>query len=89
MASAEQIWVSEDSISMLFESLQSSAKVGVIRVPSKSRSNKVRAAVQRLIDQGIVSDQKDEVRAQVGRKPLDQYLFCAQALLRRCGLPLR
>lgn len=89
MASAEQIWVSEDSISMLFESLQSSAKVGVIRVPSKSRSNKVRAAVQRLMDQGIVSDQKDEVRAQVGRKPLDQYLFCAQALLRRCGLPLR
>jgi len=89
MASAEQIWVSEDSISMLFESLQSSAKVGVIRVPSKSKSNKVRAAVQRLMDQGIVSDQKDEVRAQVGRKPLDQYLFCAQALLRRCGLPFR
>ncbi|GAA5443112.1 hypothetical protein Misp06_01288 [Microbulbifer sp. NBRC 101763] len=89
MAAAEQIWVSEDSISMLFESLQSSAQVGVIRVPSRARSNKVRAAVQRLVDQGIISDQVAEVAKQKRREPLDQYLLCAQALLRRCDLPFR
>ncbi|QFT56640.1 ELM1/GtrOC1 family putative glycosyltransferase [Microbulbifer sp. THAF38] len=86
MATAEQIWVSEDSVSMLFESLQSRARVGVIRVSGRGKSNKVRAAVQRLIDQGIVSEHLEEVLAQPQRQPLDQYLLCARALLRRCGL---
>ncbi|WP_299944271.1 ELM1/GtrOC1 family putative glycosyltransferase [uncultured Microbulbifer sp.] len=89
MAAAEQIWVSEDSISMLFESLQSRAQVGVIRVPCRSRANKVRAAVQRLVDQGVVGERWEEVIAQSGRAPLDQYLVCARALLRRCGLSIR
>ncbi|WP_299581469.1 ELM1/GtrOC1 family putative glycosyltransferase [uncultured Microbulbifer sp.] len=88
MALAGQIWVSEDSVSMLFESLQSRARVGVIRVPGRGKSNKVRAAVQRLIDQDIVSEHLGEVLAQPQRQPLDQYLLCARALLRRCGLPL-
>ncbi|WP_444924019.1 ELM1/GtrOC1 family putative glycosyltransferase [Microbulbifer sp. DLAB2-AF] len=86
MATTEQIWVSEDSVSMLFESLQSRARVGVIRVPGRDKSNKVRAAVQRLIDQGVVSEHLEEVLAQPPRQPLDQYLLCARALLRRCGL---
>ncbi|AWF82920.1 hypothetical protein BTJ40_20010 [Microbulbifer sp. A4B17] len=85
---AERIWVTEDSISMLFESLQSRAQVGVIRVPSRSKSNKVRSAVLRLLDQGLVSE-KFEMRGKGQRKPLDQYLLCAQALLRRSGLPSR
>ncbi|MFA0813001.1 ELM1/GtrOC1 family putative glycosyltransferase [Microbulbifer epialgicus] len=89
MSVAEQIWVSEDSISMIFESLQSRARVGIIRVPSRSRANKVRAAVQRLVDQGVVSDQKEEVSVRSEREPLDQYLLCARALLRRSGLPFR
>ncbi|MDP5208486.1 ELM1/GtrOC1 family putative glycosyltransferase [Microbulbifer sp. 2205BS26-8] len=89
MAAAEQIWVSEDSISMLFESLQSRARVGIIRVPCRSRANKVRAAVQRLVDQGVVGERWEEVIAQSERVPLDQYLVCARALLRRCGLSIR
>ncbi|WP_444915357.1 ELM1/GtrOC1 family putative glycosyltransferase [Microbulbifer sp. TRSA007] len=86
LSEAETIWVTEDSISMLFESLQSRAQVGVIRVPSRSKSNKVRSAVLRLLDQGLVSE-KLEVKAGGQRAPLDQYLLCAQALLRRSGLP--
>lgn len=91
MASAEQIWVTEDSISMVFESLQSRARVGIIRVPSKGRANKVRAAVQRLVDQGLVTDRVEEVSApfEPTREPLNQYLVCARALLHRCGLPVR
>lgn len=91
MAAAEQIWVTEDSISMVFESLQSRARVGVIRTPSKGRANKVRAAVQRLVDQGLVTDRVEDVAApfELCREPLNQYLVCARALLHRCGLPVR
>jgi len=91
MAAAEQIWVTEDSISMVFESLQSRARVGIIRVPGKGRANKVRAAVQRLVDQGLVTDRVEEVSApfEPAREPLNQYLLCARALLHRCGLPVR
>ncbi|MFC6633267.1 ELM1/GtrOC1 family putative glycosyltransferase [Microbulbifer taiwanensis] len=91
MAAAEQIWVSEDSISMVFESLQSRARVGVIRTPSRGRANKVRAAVQRLVDQGLVTDRVEDVAApfESVREPLNQYLVCARALLHRCGLPVR
>ncbi|MCO1333365.1 mitochondrial fission ELM1 family protein [Microbulbifer sp. OS29] len=86
LSEAETIWVTEDSISMLFESLQSRAQVGVIRVPSRSRSNKVRSAVQRLLDQGRVTDRL-LAGGGIKRQPLDQYLVCARALLQRCGLP--
>ncbi|WHI45302.1 ELM1/GtrOC1 family putative glycosyltransferase [Microbulbifer sp. JMSA004] len=88
LSQAERIWVTEDSISMLFESLQSRAQIGVIRVPSRSQSNKVRSAVLRLLDQGLVSE-RFEVKEGAGRDPLNQYLLCAQALLRRSGLPSR
>ncbi|WP_323846654.1 ELM1/GtrOC1 family putative glycosyltransferase [Microbulbifer magnicolonia] len=91
MAAAEQIWVTEDSISMVFESLQSRARVGIIRTASRGRANKVRAAVQRLVDQGLVTDRVEDVAlpVQATREPLNQYLVCARALLRRCGLPVR
>lgn len=87
MASAEQIWVSEDSISMLFEALQSRARVGVLRVPGRRPANKVRAAVQRLLDEGLVSERlQDAAEAQKPeREPLNQYLICARALLKRAG----
>ncbi|SFD03621.1 hypothetical protein SAMN05660479_02992 [Microbulbifer thermotolerans] len=90
LATAEQIWVTEDSISMVFESLQSRARVGVLRVPSKKKANKVRATVQRLVDQGMVTDRLEDVSAPFApvREPLNQYLVCARALLRRCGLPV-
>ncbi|WNZ55978.1 ELM1/GtrOC1 family putative glycosyltransferase [Microbulbifer sp. MKSA007] len=88
LSQAERIWVTEDSISMLFESLQSQAQVGVIRVPSRSKSNKVRSAVLRLLDQGLVSEQF-EVKGGGRRDPLNQFLLCARALLRRSGLPSR
>ncbi|SHF87657.1 hypothetical protein SAMN04487965_2827 [Microbulbifer donghaiensis] len=90
MAAAEQIWVSEDSISMVFESLQSRARVGIIRTSSRGRANKVRAAVQRLVDQGVVTDRVEDVVAPLerSREPLNQYLVCARALLHRCGLPV-
>ena len=87
LAQAEQIWVTGDSVSMLFEALQSEARVGVIQLPSRRRANKVRAAVQRLLDQGIVTDRvTDATQPLVSpRPPLGQQVTCARALLRRCN----
>ncbi|MCA0899612.1 ELM1/GtrOC1 family putative glycosyltransferase [Microbulbifer agarilyticus] len=88
LASVEQVWVTRDSISMVFEALQSRAQVGVLALPSRNRENKVRAAVQRLIDEGLVSEQLADAKRSPGvqREPLNQYQRLAAALLRRCNL---
>lgn len=88
MGRAGHIWVTGDSISMVFEALQSRAQVGIIPLPSRSAKNKVRGAVQRLIDQGLVLDQigKGMEPAWRSRKPFNQQVRCAWALLHRCGI---
>ncbi|GAA5525165.1 hypothetical protein Maes01_01730 [Microbulbifer aestuariivivens] len=85
LSEAEQIWVTGDSVSMIFEALQSEARVGIIPLPSRRRSNKVRAAVQRLVDQGLLTDRVADVASPVValREPLAQEVLCARALLRR------
>ncbi|WP_237057206.1 mitochondrial fission ELM1 family protein [Microbulbifer sediminum] len=85
LAQAERIWVTGDSVSMLFEALQSEAQVGVIQLPSRRRANKVRAAVQRLLDQGVVTDNVADAEQALPspRVPLGQQVTCARALLRR------
>lgn len=88
LARAEQVWVTGDSISMVFEALQSEARVGVLQLPSRRRVNKVRGAIQRLVDRELVTDRiADARRPWAGdRAPLNQYYHCARALLHRCGL---
>ncbi|WGL15987.1 ELM1/GtrOC1 family putative glycosyltransferase [Microbulbifer bruguierae] len=95
MARAGQIWVTGDSVSMLFEALQSRARVGVITLPSRKSRNKIRSAVQRLLDQGLVGEISDPdialptALSTASRGPLPRALgqpvACARALLRRCG----
>ncbi|WP_176491111.1 MULTISPECIES: mitochondrial fission ELM1 family protein [Microbulbifer] len=86
LAQAEQVWVTGDSVSMIFEALQSEARVGVIPLPSRRPANKVRAAVQRLVDQEQLTDRVEDVSIPVAgpREPLAQEVLCARALLRRC-----
>lgn len=93
MACAGQIWVTGDSVSMMFEALQSRAQVGVITLPSRHPRNKIRSAVQRLLDDGLVhewtgSDTDLASETPTPRLPFAQQVSCARALLRRCGWPL-
>lgn len=86
MARAGQIWVTGDSVSMIFEALQSGAPVGVIPMPSRNPRNKIRAAVDRLLDEGLVTDRFDaDLLQSAPRPPLAQQVVCARALLRRSG----
>ncbi|WP_299595077.1 ELM1/GtrOC1 family putative glycosyltransferase [uncultured Microbulbifer sp.] len=86
MARAGQIWVTGDSVSMIHEALQSRVPVGVIPMPSRSPCNKIRMAVDRLLDEGLVTDRIDgDLHTAAPRQPLAQQVMCAQALLRRSG----
>lgn len=88
LAEAEQVWVTRDSISMVFEALQSSARVGVIDVPTRRKNNKIHWAIQKLIDDGLVTDNLDDAGlARIEpRQPLDEYRRCAALLLCKYGL---
>jgi mitochondrial fission protein ELM1 len=50
---AEEIWVSEDSVSMVYEALSSGARVGLLPVPRK-KSGRVAHGIDRLVADGLV-----------------------------------
>ncbi|WP_232325188.1 ELM1/GtrOC1 family putative glycosyltransferase [Microbulbifer agarilyticus] len=90
LASVGHVWVTRDSISMVFEALQSRARVGVLGLPSRTPKNKVNLAIQRLVDEGVVSDlpREAQIFSSAPRQPLNQYRAIAAALLSRCGMGL-
>jgi hypothetical protein len=49
-----QVWVTEDSVSMLYEALTAGAGVGLLRLPA-ARDTRVRRGVQKLIENGWVT----------------------------------
>lgn len=51
---ANNVWVTEDSVSMVYEALSSGAKVGVLPVPRKSEKSRVINGLERLIEKGQV-----------------------------------
>lgn len=48
-------WVSEDSVSMVYEALTAGAQVGLIQVLSKGRPSRVAKGVQSLVERGWVT----------------------------------
>lgn len=51
LASAEEVWVSEDSISMIYEALSSGAKVGLLPVPRFKARGRVSRGLDQLISE--------------------------------------
>ena len=54
LAGAGQVWVTEDSVSMLYEALTAGAGVGLLRLPA-SRASRVGRGVEKLIVEGWVT----------------------------------
>ena len=54
LAKAAQVWVSEDSLSMIYEALTAGASVGLLHLPSK-RASRVIRATKELIEAGYVT----------------------------------
>lgn len=73
---ASHCWVSQDSMSMIYECLTAQAELGLIKLPlaAGDKPNKVSLGVQQLVTEGFIAD---------GIKPATQSCFLAEA--ERCA----
>ncbi len=55
LAAAKIAWVSEDSISMVYEAMTAQARVGILPVPQLKKESRVVRSVGDLVDQGMVA----------------------------------
>lgn len=55
LGEAAEVWVTEDSVSMVYEALSSGARVGLLPVPSKSGDSRVLRGLQGLVERGFVT----------------------------------
>ncbi len=89
LASASQVWVSEDSVSMVYEALTSGARVGLLEVP-RIRSGRVARGVQELKDMGWITRFADWNRGGPLPSPkhqLHESARCAGLIVERFRLP--
>lgn len=50
---AQNVWVTEDSVSMLYESLTAGCRVGVLRMPV-IRQDRITQSIEQLLDDGLI-----------------------------------
>jgi mitochondrial fission protein ELM1 len=85
LALASVAWVSEDSVSMLYEALTAGAACGLLEVPAR-RHGRVRAGLDVLLAEGRVTAFADWARGRplmAGDEPLDEAGRCADWILDR------
>jgi mitochondrial fission protein ELM1 len=76
MALSGQIWVTEDSVSMLYEALSSGARVGMIKVP-REKQGRVSTGVDTLVKEGRLPEPGSFQLTDPGMEPLQETLRCA------------
>jgi len=81
------IWVTEDSISMVFEAMTAGARVGVLKL-DKTKPNRVSREVTRLLTEGRVSDlttldNKNDGSNKQALIALDEATRCADIVMAR------
>jgi hypothetical protein len=82
---SDRVWVSEDSVSMLYEALTAGASTGLLRLPTPG-TGRVADGVQRLIDDGWItpySTWRQTNRLIPPPAPLDEAARCARIVLER------
>lgn len=91
LASTSQVWVSADSVSMVYEALTSGAAVGILEVPSE-KLGRVAAGMQKLVVEGWVTEfsgWQPGNRLDFPREQLDEASRCARLVYDRlCVTPL-
>ncbi|MEH6551164.1 MAG: ELM1/GtrOC1 family putative glycosyltransferase [Pseudomonadales bacterium] len=88
LARCSQVWVSIDSTSMLYESLNSQAEVRVIELAAKKAHNKFMLGINQLEADGhtqTFSQWKDGQELSHGGIPLNDHYRCAKELLEKLG----
>jgi mitochondrial fission protein ELM1 len=59
LAEAAETWVTEDSISMVYEALSSGSRVGLLPVPALKKAGRVAKGISGLVEQGFVTRYAD------------------------------
>ncbi len=77
LSTAEQVWVSPDSVSMVYEALTSGAVVGCFDLQQSQDSNRIVAGINRLIEQNMLTPFSQWQQTKTLTKPPHQ-LFEAQ-----------
>lgn len=85
LAWAGAVWVSADSVSMIYEALTSGAAVGLLEVPARGRDRVVRG-VEALVDEGLLTTYSQwlegaELRAP--KQPFDEAARTAREIVAR------
>ena len=83
---AQRVWVTEESVSMVYDALTVGAEVGLISV-SKRRSGRVARGVERLVQDGLVIPfeawrQGQEMRPRM--ETFDESARCAEWVRDQC-----
>lgn len=66
LAVTETVWVTEDSVSMVYEALTAGCRVGLLRLPQAQADSRVMRGVGRLVDDGVVTRFNDWYSGQHG-----------------------
>lgn len=80
---AGRVWVSEDSVSMIYEALTAGAQVGVLRLPPL-KDSRVRRGVESLIAEGVLLTDNRPMpprTATLAPLPFDEAERCARLIL--------
>ncbi|KGK42392.1 hypothetical protein LH51_07685 [Nitrincola sp. A-D6] len=86
LAAAEYAWVTEDSVSMIYEALTAGCAVGIIKVPgSTDKPNRLVRGLNALVQQGQVSVYSDEKDPDLQRpaEVFNEAQRCAQLVIDR------
>ncbi|MBZ0071610.1 MAG: mitochondrial fission ELM1 family protein [Gammaproteobacteria bacterium] len=85
LAWAGTVWVSADSVSMIYEALTSGAAVGLLEVPARGRDRVVRG-VEALVAEGLLTTYArwlDGTELRAPRQPFNEAARAARAILAR------
>ena len=55
LAAAESVWVTEDSVSMIYEALSSGARVGLMPMPRNQDNSRVLRGLEQLVAAGFLT----------------------------------
>lgn len=66
LAVTESVWVTEDSVSMVYEALTAGCRVGLLKLPAAEAESRVMRGVQRLVSDGAVTRFNDWYSGQHG-----------------------
>lgn len=89
LANAGQIWVTEDSVSMIYEALSTGAKVGILPMPRTRADTRVLRGLKRLITEGYLTPFADWEKSGQLKSPPDvlrEADRCAEMALKSLSL---